>query len=103
VSHLDWAVLSAWYCSRPEVRQLLALRDEEGLRVLVHLEPAQDSGEINPAWMANRDVWANELQWHTGSAVRLELANEPLAGDGEGDDVRGVVIASLFWRDPSFI
>jgi hypothetical protein len=103
VSSLDSAVLSAWYCARPEVRQLLALRDDEGLRVLVHLEPAQDSGEINPAWMANRDVWANELRWHTGSAVRLELANEPLASDGGSDESRGVVIASLCWRDPSFI
>jgi hypothetical protein len=31
----------------------------------------------------------------------LELANEPLADEGE--DARRVVIASLCWRDPSFI
>ena len=98
---LESSVLSAWYCGRPEIRQLLAIRDADGLRVLVHVEPAQDSGEISPAWLANRDVWLDELQWHTGSAVRLELANE--ANEAEEDGARGVVVASLSWRDPSLI
>lgn len=97
---LDSAVLSAWYCSRPEVRRLLAIRDgEEGLRVLVELEPAQDSGEIHPAWMANRHEWADELTWHMGSAIRLEHAGLALADVTD----RGEVVADFAWRDPSFI
>ncbi len=100
---LESSVLSAWYCSRPEVRQLLAIRDTEGLRVLLHLEPAQDSSEIHPAWMANRRVWLDELQWHTGSAVRLELVDESLADDAETEDAERVIVAALSWRNPSLI
>ena len=50
----ECAFLSAWYSSRPELRRLRANRDTEGLRVL-------DSNEIHPAWLANRDVWIDEL------------------------------------------
>ncbi len=63
-----------FYCSRPEIRRLLALRDSAGLRVLVQLEPAQDSGEIHPVWIANRREWRDELQFHMCSVVRLERA-----------------------------
>ena len=59
---LECAFLSAWYSSRPEIRRLRAIRDTEGLRVLVKLEPALDSSEIHLAWMANRDVWVAELR-----------------------------------------
>jgi hypothetical protein len=97
---LESAVLAAWYCSRPEIRRLLAIRDTEGLHVLVELEPAQDSGEIHPAWMANRREWTEELRWHTGAAVRLEHAYEPLAGSVAS---RGEIVADLSWRNPSFI
>ena len=100
---LESSVLSAWYCSRPEIRQLLAIRDTEGLRVLVHLEPAQDSSEIHPAWMANRHVWLGELQWHTGGAVRLELVDESLANEAEIDDAERVIVAALSWRNPSLL
>jgi hypothetical protein len=99
VIQLESAVLSAWYSSRPEIRRLLAIRDTEGLRVLVELEPAQDSGEVNPAWMANRQTWADELQWHTGASVRLES----LGGDDDVDtDGEEIIIATLSWRAPSF-
>jgi hypothetical protein len=97
VSTLEPAILSAWYCSRPEVRRLLAIRDTEGLRVLVELEPALDSSEIHPAWMANRDEWTDELLWRTGTTVRLEHADESLAGEVD----RGAIVANLSWRDPS--
>lgn len=95
---LESAVLSAWYCSRPEIRRLRAIRDAEGLRVLVELEPAQDSNETHPAWVANRHEWADELQWHTGSSIRLERAGELLADEGRS---LGDVVADLCWRDPS--
>ena len=45
-----------------EIRRLWAIRDTEGLRVLVQLEPALDSSAIHPAWMANRDVRIDELR-----------------------------------------
>ena len=62
---LESAAIAAWYSSRPEIRRLLAIRDQEGLRVLVQLDPAPDSNETHPAWMANRDEWTEELQWRT--------------------------------------
>jgi hypothetical protein len=93
---IESAVLSAWYCSRPEVRRLLALKDAQGLRVLLQLEPAQDSDETHPAWMANRREWADELEWHTGAHIRLERMAEGGAGSHDA------VVADLCWRDPSF-
>lgn len=97
---LESAAIAAWYSSRPEIRRLLAIRDQEGLRVLVQLDPAPDSNETHPAWMANRDEWTEELQWRTGAAVRLERFNE---SDDDETDPREVVVADLSWRDPSFV
>jgi hypothetical protein len=95
---LEAAVLSAWYTSRPEIRRLRAIRDAQGLRVLLSLEPAHDSSETDAAWIANRPAWTGELQRHTGATVRLENADESL-----GDEVEshGVIVADLSWRDPS--
>jgi hypothetical protein len=97
---IEFAVLSAWYCSRPEIRRLLAIRDMEGLRVLLQLEPAQDSSEVHPSWIANRCDWANELQWHTCASVRLERLDE---SDDIDTGSRELVVADLSWRDPSFV
>jgi len=96
---LESSVLSAWYSSRPEIRRLLAIRDTAGLRVLVELEPAQDSDELNPAWMANRRLWADELQWHTGANVRLEHLDDADDVETDGEEV---IVATLSWRAPSF-
>jgi imidazolonepropionase-like amidohydrolase len=95
------AALAAWYASRPEIRRLWAVKDTLGLRVLVHVERAPDSNEIHPAWMANRNVWTDELQLGTGSTVRLEHA-DGLLGDEVMIDAQGVTVAALSWRDPSF-
>ena len=97
------AALSAWYGSRPEVRRLLAIRDAKGLHVLVQLEPAQDSNEVHPAWMANRNTWIAELQSHTGDVVRLEHSDEILEERAETDGTRGVIVAALSWRDPTWV
>lgn len=97
---LESAVLSAWYSSRPEIRRLLAIRDMAGLRVFVELEPAQDSGEIHPAWMANRHVWADELRWHTGACVRLEHLDEADEVQTDGEEV---IVATLSWRAPPYL
>jgi hypothetical protein len=96
---LESAVLTAWYDSRPEIRRLRAIRDTEGLRVLIELEPAQDSGEIHPAWMAKGRQWADELRWHMDSAIRLEHVDGSVADQVQ---IRGVIVADLAWRDPSF-
>lgn len=98
----DLAALSAWYGSRPEILWLLAIRDTQGLRVFVHVERALDSNEIHPAWMANRDVWIDELQLLTRDAVRLEEVEEASADPVE-TDAREVIVAELSWRDPAFI
>ena len=95
---LESVVLTAWYCSRPEIRRLLAIRDTDGLRVLVQPEPAQDSSETHPAWMANRREWTDELCWHTGTPVRLERLDEGDEGESNG---RPLIVADLFWRNPS--
>jgi len=93
--------LSAWYGSRPEIRRLWAVRDAQGLRVVVDMEPANDSGEVHPAWMANRAQWADELQVRAGARVRLERADDP-CGDEVATGLAGVIVAAFAWRDPSF-
>lgn len=97
---LECATLSAWYGSRPEIRRLLAIRDAEGLRVLVQIEPSHDSSDTFPAWMAYRHAWLDELELRMGSAVRLEPADETLDEEVERS---GVIVADLSWRDPSFV
>ena len=95
------AALAAWYGSRPVIRRLRARRDTKGLRVFVHEERAFDSDEIHAAWIANRDIWIEELQSCTESRVRLELAENPF-DDEVLTEVPGVIVAALSWRDPSF-
>ncbi len=94
------AALSAWYGSRPEIRRLWARRDTQGLRGLVHVDRAFDSNEAHPAWMANRDVWIDELQLLTGSPIRLEHSDEPFGDEGV-TDAPGVIVTALSWRDLS--
>ena len=95
------AALSAWYGSRPVIRRLFAVGDKEGLRVLVHVERTFDSNEIHPAWLANREVWIEELQLSTGSPVRLEHLGEQF-GDAALTEAPGVIVAAPRWRDPTF-
>lgn len=92
---LESAVLTAWYCSRPEVRRLLAFKETDGLRVLLELEPAQDSSETHPIWMANSGEWTRELRWHTNALVWLEQV------DDVATENQGLVVVDLAWRDPS--
>jgi hypothetical protein len=51
--------------------------------------------------MANRQVWIDELQLHTGGPVRLEQSDE-LFGDEVVTEAPGVIVAAFSWRDPSF-
>jgi hypothetical protein len=90
--------LAAWYDSHPEIRRLWAVRDAQGLRVMVFLEPTYDGDDTQPAWIAHGHTWARELQAHTGVSVRLEQIDEPLVYGVETD-----VVATFSWRDPSQI
>ena len=99
---LESAALAARYGSRPVIRRFCARRDTLGLRVFVHVEPAFDSNEIHPAWIANRDLWLEELQSCTGSRVRLELTENPF-DDEVVTGSAGVIVAALSWRDPFFV
>jgi hypothetical protein len=81
---------------------LLAIRDAHGLRVLVTLEPTLDGDDTHPAWIANRHAWAHELRLCTDRSVRLERLDEPVF-DSEAIDAAGLIVATLSWRDSSFI
>ena len=97
---LESAALATTYAFLPVIRQLGARRDIQGLRVFVHLERAFDHIEIHPAWIANRDLWIEELQSCTGSRVRLELEENPFGDEGVNGSA-GVIVAALSWRDPA--
>ncbi len=95
------AVVAAWYATHGSVRRW-AIRDAHRLRVLVTLEPTHDDGDVYPAWLANRDAWAHELQLCTHSPVQLELLEGP-AFDGAAIDADSVIVATLRWRAPASI
>src|SRR5262245_28501937 len=95
------AAVAEWYASHPDVRHLWAIRDADGLRVLITLEPTADGDDTNPAWLANSDAWAHELQSCTGHVVHLELLDEPVF-DEATIGAKSLIVASLSWRDPSF-
>lgn len=45
------AALAAWY--HPAVRHLWAIKNAQGLRVIVRLEPTLDGDDTLPGWIAN--------------------------------------------------
>lgn len=97
---IESAALAAWYSSCPVIRRLCALRETQGLRVLVHVERAFDSNEIHPVWIANRDVWVEQLQASTASRVQLELVENPI-GDELMTGSADAIVAALSRRDPT--
>ncbi len=95
--------VEAWYAAHSNVRRLWAVKDAHGLRIIVSLEPALDSNDIYPAWIANRHLWAHELRSCTDNpSVRLEQIGD-LVFDETAIDAEGVIVATLSWRDPSVI
>jgi hypothetical protein len=88
--------LAEWYASHALVRRLWAIRDAEGLRVLVTLEPTPDGDDTQPAWIANREAWVHELQAYAGSTVRLEQIDHEVELEAES-----VLVAAFSWRDPT--
>lgn len=94
--------LARWYDANPAVRRLWGIRDPQTLTIVVALEPTHDGDDVFPAWAANYGAWARELRSLTRSAVQLELFSESAFDDVEFA-VEGVIIADLFWRDPTVI
>jgi hypothetical protein len=92
--------LSAWYDDHPTVRRLWGVKDAHKLRVIVSVEATPDNNDVYPAWLANCETWSRELRSYVGRVVQLELIDE-MRLDGLEIDAGSVVIADLFWRDPT--
>jgi hypothetical protein len=92
--------LAFWYDSHPAIRRLWGIRVAQGLRVIVVIEPTVDNDDVLPGWLANIEAWSRELHLRTGSLVQLELIKD-LPCDGIEVDTGSVLIADLFWRDPT--
>ena len=93
------AALAAWYDSHSAVRHLWAIKNGEGLRVIVRLEPTPDGDDTLPGWIANSQAWTHELHLRTRESVQLELIDAFLVNGTEVTD--GVIVAALGWRDPT--
>jgi hypothetical protein len=70
------------------------------MRVIVTLEPTHDGDDIYPAWLANGQEWASELQLRMEGPVQLEVTDEPFPAEIAAR-VDGILVATLFWRDSS--
>lgn len=90
--------LANWYQSNPVVRRLQGIQVAQALRVVISIEPSFDSDDVYPAWVANCQQWARELNALTGQIVQLELVGAfPL--DGMEFRAGRDIVADLFWRD----
>jgi hypothetical protein len=92
--------LAWWYDSHPTLRRLWGIKVAQKLRVIVAVEPTHDDDDIYPAWFANTEAWVSELHLYTGSPVQLEFVHES-PFDGIEIDAGSIIIADLFWRDPT--
>jgi hypothetical protein len=89
--------LAEWYAAHPAVRRLWAIREAHGLRVILTLEPTHDGDEIYPAWLANGQAWAHDLELRVDGPVELQVMHAPFPLELGVD---GVLVAELCWRDP---
>jgi hypothetical protein len=71
--------LADWYITNPRIRGACAyaireVGDVEGseIYVLIDVEPAMDSEETLPVWLAHCDAWQRELKARTACKVHLE-------------------------------
>jgi hypothetical protein len=93
--------LDQWYADHPAVRRLWAIAPEPsdpGLRIVVMLDPSPDGDETAPAWFAHGHRWSADLQRRLRTDVDLECIDGPVPDEFEIDG-KGVVVASLCWRD----
>lgn len=93
-------VLGQWYSAHSAFRRLWAIQEPQRMRVVVMLEPTHDGDDIYPAWLANGQEWARELQGRIAEPVQLEVVDEPFAAEFVAG-IDGILVAELFWRDSS--
>lgn len=92
--------LAFWYDAHPAVRRLWGIRVAQRIRVIVAIEPTLDNDDVFPCWLANTKAWSRDLHLRTGSRVDLELIKE-IPCDGIEIDPGSILIADLYWRDPT--
>jgi hypothetical protein len=92
--------LTQWYATHSAFRRLWAIRESQRMRVVVMLEPTHDGDDIYPAWLANGQEWARELESRIAEPVQLEVVDEPFAAEFVAG-IDGLLVAELFWRDSS--
>src|ERR671915_2236505 len=68
-------LLARWYAANSAVRRLWAVSEAQRMRVVVTLEPTHDGDDIYPAWLANGNEWAHELQLLLDGPVQLEVTD----------------------------
>jgi hypothetical protein len=79
---------------------LWAIKESQGMRVIVTLEPTHDGNDIYPAWLANGQEWAHALELRMDGPVELQVTDQPFLPEfAAGVDV--VLVAEISWRDPS--
>jgi hypothetical protein len=74
-------VLAGWYVATPRIRRACAYEIRGGgadgqsvsdIYVLLDVEPAMDSDEVLPVWLAHSGAWQVELQARTARTVHLD-------------------------------
>lgn len=94
------SALASWYDAQPAVRRLWGIRTRCELRVIVVVEPTPDGDDSYPVWFGNARAWASELRSHVPCPVALELIQATRLHTVE-IEAASVVIADLYWRDPT--
>ncbi|HET9864542.1 MAG TPA: hypothetical protein VFP37_13940 [Steroidobacteraceae bacterium] len=92
--------LAEWYDAHPTIRRLWAIRDAQGLSVIVTLEPTMDNDDTYPAWFACSQRWSSEIRSIARGPANLELLDEPSVDEFE-IDLDGEIVAAISWRDPT--
>ena len=92
--------LTQWYATHSAFRRLWAIKEPQRMRVVVMLEPTHDGDDIYPAWLANGEEWARDLQGRIAEPVQREVVDEPFAAEFVAG-IDGFLVAELFWRDSS--
>jgi hypothetical protein len=95
-----FVVLANWYAAHPAIRRLWAISESQQIRVILKLQPTGDGDDIYPAWLANGREWAHQLQLGLGGPVQLDVVDGSFLAQF-AEDVDGVLVADLSWRDAS--
>ncbi len=93
-------MLAKWYAGHSAIRRLWAIRELQGTRVVLALQPTNDGDDVYPVWLANAGAWARELQLRLGAPVRLEVVDESALA-GMAAEIDAVLALELSWRDAS--